>query len=411
MDVDRARERAVAERHHDRRAHRGGDVDDLRHQCQALRRGRGHRPRAGDGGGDRGTHRRVLGLDVDHLSVCPAVGERLRVALDDRGLRRDRVDREDVRVDLAHGLDDRLAAGQELCAGQVSRHRAPSRSRRWGRRLRRARSPCSGRGRSRRKPCRRASRRSRGSRASRAGSRRRRRGRPRAGGPVRHSPVSGWTARSRMTTPPGSRSNQGFRPGMSPPPRRAGPPRGQPPAGPGLPSCRVPRTAAATRLSSGGSPRQLCDRAEHDQVDRLGGEPVGRHAHGAGDLLVGVDEQQPVRLRALRRRRARARAKGRGRRPHPAPRSSRVAGSAGRRTAYTRASASRDVRVRTRGMPERSCPRGGGRRRAAARPSSRPGRPSRASGSPSRHRPQIECRRCARRSCSRARPRRPWRRR
>ena len=48
VDVDRAGQRAVAERHHDRRAHRGGDVDDLGHQREALGRGRGHRPRAGE---------------------------------------------------------------------------------------------------------------------------------------------------------------------------------------------------------------------------------------------------------------------------------------------------------------------------------------------------------------------------
>ena len=36
MDVDRARESAVAERHHHRRAHRGGDIDDLRHEREAL---------------------------------------------------------------------------------------------------------------------------------------------------------------------------------------------------------------------------------------------------------------------------------------------------------------------------------------------------------------------------------------
>ena len=114
VDVDRAGERAVAERHHDRRAHRGGDVDDLGHQREALRRGRRHRPRAGERGADRGAHRRVLGLDVDELARAPAVRDELREALDDRRLRRDRVDRHDVRVDLAHRVRDRLAAGQQL---------------------------------------------------------------------------------------------------------------------------------------------------------------------------------------------------------------------------------------------------------------------------------------------------------
>ena len=114
VDVDRAGERAVAERHHDRRAHRRGDVDDLGHQREPLRRGRRHRAGARERRADRGAHRRVLGLDVDELGVRATVGDELREALDDRRLRRDRVDRDDVGVDLAHRVRDRLAAGEEL---------------------------------------------------------------------------------------------------------------------------------------------------------------------------------------------------------------------------------------------------------------------------------------------------------
>ncbi len=67
----------------------------------------------------------------DQLGVRTTVGDELREALDDRRLRRDRVDREDVRVDLAHRVRDRLAAREELprghsgtisiaCVGQTS---------------------------------------------------------------------------------------------------------------------------------------------------------------------------------------------------------------------------------------------------------------------------------------------------
>ena len=97
VDVDRPGERAVADRHHDRRAHRRGDVDDLRHQREPLRRGRGHRARAGERRADRRAHRRVLGLDVDELAVRASVRDELGEALDDRRLRGDRVDRHDVR--------------------------------------------------------------------------------------------------------------------------------------------------------------------------------------------------------------------------------------------------------------------------------------------------------------------------
>ena len=49
------------------------------------------------------------------ISVCALpVGDELREGLDDRRLRRDRVDRNHVGVDLAHRVRDRLAAGEEL---------------------------------------------------------------------------------------------------------------------------------------------------------------------------------------------------------------------------------------------------------------------------------------------------------
>ena len=117
VDVDRPGERAVAERHDDRRPHRGGDVDDLGHQGEPLRRRRGHRARACEGGADRGAHGRVLGLDVDDLGLGRAVGDELGERLDDRRLRRDRVDGDDVGVDLAHRVRDRLAAGEESDVG------------------------------------------------------------------------------------------------------------------------------------------------------------------------------------------------------------------------------------------------------------------------------------------------------
>ena len=113
MDVDRPGERTVAERHHDRRPHRRSDVDDLGHQGEALRRGGGHRARPGEGGADRGAHGRVLGLDVDDLRLRSPVGDELGEGLDDRRLRCDRVDGDDVGVDLTHRVRDRLAAGEE----------------------------------------------------------------------------------------------------------------------------------------------------------------------------------------------------------------------------------------------------------------------------------------------------------
>ena len=113
VDVDRPRERAVAERHDDRRTHRRGDVDDLGHQCQPLGRGRSHRSPARERSADRSAHRGVLRLDVDDLGACLPVGDELREGLDDGCLRCDRVDGHDVGVDLAHRVSDRLAAREQ----------------------------------------------------------------------------------------------------------------------------------------------------------------------------------------------------------------------------------------------------------------------------------------------------------
>jgi hypothetical protein len=112
VDVDRPRERAVADGHHHRRAHRGRDVDDLGHVREPLGGRRRHRPGARERGADRRRHGGVLRLDVDHLAVGAPVGDERRERLDDRRLRRDRIDRDDVRVDLAHRLRDGLAARQ-----------------------------------------------------------------------------------------------------------------------------------------------------------------------------------------------------------------------------------------------------------------------------------------------------------
>ena len=117
VDVDRPGERAVAERHHDRRAHRGGDVDDLGHEGEPLGRGRGHRPSSRERGADCGAHGGVLRLDVDDLRARLSVRDELREGLDDRRLRRDRVDGHDVGIDLAHRVRDSLAPGEQPDVG------------------------------------------------------------------------------------------------------------------------------------------------------------------------------------------------------------------------------------------------------------------------------------------------------
>ena len=76
VNVDRPGERTVADGHHDRRAHRRGDVHDLGHQRETLRRRGRDRACACEGGADRRAHRRMLGLDVDELAVGAALARR-----------------------------------------------------------------------------------------------------------------------------------------------------------------------------------------------------------------------------------------------------------------------------------------------------------------------------------------------
>jgi hypothetical protein len=56
----------------------------------------------------------MLGLGVDDLGVGLAVGNERGELLDDRRLRRDRVHRHDIRVDLAHRVRNGFAAGEQL---------------------------------------------------------------------------------------------------------------------------------------------------------------------------------------------------------------------------------------------------------------------------------------------------------
>jgi len=80
---------------------------------EPLRRRRRHRSRTRECGTDRCAHRGMLGLDVDQLAVRTPVRDELRIALDDRRLRRDGIRGNDVRIDLAHRVRDRLAAGEQ----------------------------------------------------------------------------------------------------------------------------------------------------------------------------------------------------------------------------------------------------------------------------------------------------------
>ncbi len=122
VDVDRPRERPVAERHHDRRAHRGGDVDHLGHQGKPLGGRRGHRATACERSADRSAHGGVLGLHVDDLGTRLPVRDELREGLDDRRLRSDRIHRHDVGIDLPHRVGNGLAAGEEPKVGHSGHH-------------------------------------------------------------------------------------------------------------------------------------------------------------------------------------------------------------------------------------------------------------------------------------------------
>ena len=111
VDVDRSRDRTVGVRHDDGQAHAGSDREFLPHVGQALRARGGCHARASCGRADAGGHRGVLGLDGDELGVHLAVGDELRVGLDDRGLRGNRVSSHDVGIDLAHGVGYHLVTG------------------------------------------------------------------------------------------------------------------------------------------------------------------------------------------------------------------------------------------------------------------------------------------------------------
>ena len=64
-------------------------------------------------GADRSAHGGVLRLHVDDLRARLPVRDELREGLDDRRLRRDRVDRNHVGIDLAHRVRNGLASGEE----------------------------------------------------------------------------------------------------------------------------------------------------------------------------------------------------------------------------------------------------------------------------------------------------------
>ena len=97
-DVDRRADGAVSERHHDRQAEAGGVVDRLRHEQEALARRRGIGARAGGRGADGDRERREFALDIDELAIVElAEPDELAEALDDMGLRRDRIGADDLR--------------------------------------------------------------------------------------------------------------------------------------------------------------------------------------------------------------------------------------------------------------------------------------------------------------------------
>jgi hypothetical protein len=112
VDVDRPRKSAVADGHHQRRAHRRSDVDHLGHEGEPLRRGGGHRARTREGGAYGCAHRGVLRLDVDDFRVRAAVRGKLGKGFDHRRLRGDRINGNDVGIDLAHRVGNGLGSCQ-----------------------------------------------------------------------------------------------------------------------------------------------------------------------------------------------------------------------------------------------------------------------------------------------------------
>ena len=108
-DVDGRADRAVAQGHHDGQAEARGVVDRLRHEQQALRGGRGIGAGTGGGGADRDRKGGELAFDVDEFAVDQrAFFHQLAEALDDMGLRRDRIGADHFgpaqRDGLGHGV-------------------------------------------------------------------------------------------------------------------------------------------------------------------------------------------------------------------------------------------------------------------------------------------------------------------
>ena len=108
-DVDRRADRAVAERHHDRQAEAGRVVDGFGHEQQTLRGRRRVGARAGRRGADRHRQRGEFALDIDEFAIHEiAVAHQIAEALDDVGLRRDRIGADDFgaaqRDGLGHGV-------------------------------------------------------------------------------------------------------------------------------------------------------------------------------------------------------------------------------------------------------------------------------------------------------------------
>ena len=96
-DVDRRADRAIAERHDDRQAEAGGVVDGLRHEEQALARGRRIGARAGGRSADRDRQRGKFAFDIDEFAIGDlAESDHFADALDDVGLRRDRIGADDL---------------------------------------------------------------------------------------------------------------------------------------------------------------------------------------------------------------------------------------------------------------------------------------------------------------------------
>ncbi len=110
-DVDRRADRAVSQGHHDRQAEAGRVVDSLRHEEQALARGRGIGARAGGRGADGDRKRRELALDIDELRIVEfAETDQFAETLDDMGLRRDRIGADDLRPAKRNRARHRLRA-------------------------------------------------------------------------------------------------------------------------------------------------------------------------------------------------------------------------------------------------------------------------------------------------------------